>query len=110
MITQALAEFDESRTMIAHIKAYGTLTLAVDGIGKVEEAHKQVKRLRIDITKRGKELRDDATKYSRAIIEEEKRLVSEVEPIEATLWGQRQIHEAAELERQKAKHAEKRKV
>jgi hydroxypyruvate isomerase len=110
MITQALAEFDESRVMIANVKAYGKFTLAVDGIGKVEEAHKQVKRLRIDITKRGKELRDDATKYSRAIIEEEKRLVSEVEPIEAALWGQRQIHEAAELERQKAKQAEKRKV
>jgi hydroxypyruvate isomerase len=110
MITQALAEFDESRVMIANVKAYGKFTLAVDGIGKVEEAHKQVKRLRIDITKRGKELREDATKYSRAIIEEEKRLVSEVEPIEAALWGQRQIHEAAELERQKAKQAEKRKV
>lgn len=110
MITQALAEFDESRTMIAHIKAYGTLTLAVDGIGKVEEAHKQVKRLRIDIDKRRKDLTAGALTYQRAINTEAKRLTEEVEPIEATLWGQRQIHEAAELERQKANHAEKRKV
>ena len=69
MIQQALAEFDESRAMIATVKEYGKFTLAVDGIGKVEEAHKQVKRLRIDITKRGKELRDGATKYSRALLE-----------------------------------------
>jgi hypothetical protein len=109
MIQQALAEFDESRAMIATVKEYGKFTLAVDGIGKVEEAHKQVKRLRIDITKRGKELRDGATKYSRAIIEEEKRLVNEVEPIESALWYQRQIHEEqVELERvekEKAKRA-----
>jgi hypothetical protein len=109
MIQQALAEFDESRAMIASVKEYGKFTLAVDGIGKVEEAHKQVKRLRINITKRGKELRDGATKYSRAIIEEEKRLVNEVEPIESALWYQRQIHEEQiELERvekEKAKRA-----
>ena len=42
MITQALAEFDEPKQAIAMVKSYGTLTLADYGIGKVEQAHKQV--------------------------------------------------------------------
>lgn len=105
MITQALAEFDEPKAMIAVVKSYGLLTLAVDGIGKVEEAHKQVKRLRIDITKRGKDLRDGANTYCKAIIAEEKRLIAEVEPIENALAAQRKIHddEQDRLKEEKAK-------
>lgn len=109
MITQALAEFDEPKAMISVVKSYGTLTLAVDGIGKVEEAHKQVKRLRIDITKRGKDLRDGANTYCKAIIAEEKRLIAEVEPIEDALWKQREIHEA-EKEREKEEKAKAKRA
>lgn len=108
MITQALAEFDEPKAAIAIVRQYANLTLAADGIGKVQEAHKQVKRLRIDIDSRRKSLNEGALTYQRTVNAEAKRLTAEIEPIEAALWSQRQIHEAAELERQTIKHAAKR--
>lgn len=110
MIAQALAEFDEPKAAIAIVKSYGTLTLAADGIGKIEEAHKQVKRLRIDIDKRRKDLTAGALTYQRAINEEAKRLTAEVEPIEKSLWSQRQIHEAEKEKERQAKEAEKQAV
>ena len=110
MITQALAEFDDDRKMILAVKEYGKFTLAFDGIGKVQEAHKQVRRLRISIPKRGKELRDGANAYCNAIIAEEKRLLEEVRPIEDALAAQCKIHNDAEKKRLEEKHAAKRAV
>jgi len=110
MITQALAEFDEPKALIATVKEYGKFTLAVDGIGKVEWAHKQVKRLRIDITKRGKSLRDGANAYNKAIIAEEDRLIAEVQPIEDALAAQRKIHDDQKEKERQEKEAAKRAV
>jgi len=110
MITQALAEFDEPKQAIAMVKSYGTLTLADDGIGKVEQAHKQVKRLRIDIDSRRKSLNEGALTYQRAINAEAKRLTEEIEPIENALSGQRKIHDEIVMKEQQEKHAAKRKV
>lgn len=105
MIETALAEFDEPKAMIASVKSYGTLTVAVDGIGKVEEAHKQVKRLRIDIDKRRKELNDGALSYQRAVNAKAKELTAEIEPIEGALQAQREEHDAAKLKEKQAKEA-----
>lgn len=110
MITQALAEFDEPKQAIAMVKSYGTLTLADDGIGKVEQAHKQVKRLRIDIDSRRKSLNEGALTYQRTVNAEAKRLTAEIEPIETALSSQRQIHEQILLKEQQEKHAAKRAV
>lgn len=110
MITQALAEFNDDRAMIATVKEYGKFTLAVDGFGKCDEAHKQVRRLRISIPKRGKDLRDGANTYCKAIIAEEKRLLEEVQPIEDALAAQCKIHNDAEKKRLEEKHAAKRAV
>ena len=110
MITQALAEFDEPKQAIAMVKSYGTLTLADDGIGKVEQAHKQVKRLRIDIDSRRKSLNEGALTYQRTINAEAKRLTEEIEPIENALSGQRKIHDEIVMKEQQEKHAAKRKV
>ena len=110
MITQALAEFDEPKQAIAMVKSYGTLTLADDGIGKVEQAHKQVKRLRIDIDTRRKSLNEGALTYQRTVNAEAKRLTAEIEPIETALSGQRKIHDEILLKEQQEKHAAKRAV
>ena len=110
MITQALAEFDEPKQAIAMVKSYGTLTLADDGIGKVEQAHKQVKRLRIDIDSRRKSLNEGALTYQRTVNAEAKRLTAEIEPIETALSSQRRIHEEILLKEQQEKHAAKRAV
>ena len=110
MITQALAEFDEPKQAIAMVKSYGTLTLADDGIGKVEQAHKQVKRLRIDIDSRRKSLNEGALTYQRTVNAEAKRLTSEIEPIETALSSQRRIHEEILLKEQQEKRAAKRAI
>jgi hypothetical protein len=110
MITQALAEFDEPKQAIAMVKSYGTLTLADDGFRKVEQAHKQVKRLRIDIDSRRKSLNEGALTYQRTVNAEAKRLTAEIEPIETALSSQRQIHEEILLKEQQEKHAAKRAV
>ena len=110
MITQALAEFDEPKQAIAMVKSYGTLTLANDGIGKVEQAHKQVKRLRIDIDSRRKSLNEGALNYQRTINAEAKRLTEEIEPIETALSSQRKIHDEIVMKEQQEKHAAKRAV
>ena len=110
MITQALAEFDEPKQAIAMVKSYGTLTLADDGIGIVEQAHKQVKRLRIDIDSRRKSLNEGALTYQRTVNAEAKRLTAEIEPIETALSSQRRIHEEILLKEQQEKHAAKRAV
>ena len=110
MITQALAEFDEPKQAIAMVKSYGTLTLADDGIGKVEQAHKQVKRLRIDIDSRRKSLNEGALTYQRTVNAEAKRLTAEIEPIETALSSQRKIHDEILLKEQQEKHAAKRAV
>jgi hypothetical protein len=105
MIETALAEFDEPRAMIASVKAFGSLTVADDGIEKVEDAHKQVKRLRIDIDKRRKELNDGALSYQRAINAKAKELIAEIEPIEGALMAQREEYDAAKLKAKQAKEA-----
>ena len=107
MIETALAEFDEPRAMIASVKPYGALTVANDGIGKVEEAHKQVKRLRIDIDKRRKELTEGALNYQRAINATAKELTAEVAPIEGALQAQREEYDSAKLKEKQAKEASK---
>ena len=48
----ALASFEP---MIEMLLSYADLTVADDGIGKVEEAHKSVKRLLFDLDKKRKE-------------------------------------------------------
>jgi hypothetical protein len=69
-----------------------------------------LKNLRVDIQNRGKEARDEATKFSRAVIAEEKRLIALIEPEEDRLqklqdaWddareAEKQAKIAAELKR-----------
>lgn len=104
-ISQALSTFDDSRRAIAAVQSYGEFTVAEDGIGRVTEARKAVKRLRIDIDKRRKELNEGALKYQRSINEEAKRLIAEIEPIEGKLSAEEENYEA---EKARQKQAEER--
>ncbi|MFC4518583.1 hypothetical protein [Cupriavidus pinatubonensis] len=66
---------------------------------------------RIAITKAGKEARDDATKFSKAVIEEEKRLIGIIEPEETRLRAMRDDWDAErEREKQAKAEAEKRRI
>ncbi len=64
-----------------------TITQVVDKVGR-EQCHSaamEIKRARVAIEKTGKDARDDATKFSKAVIAEEKRLIAIVEAEETRL-------------------------
>lgn len=80
------------------------------GLQECHAARMRLKNARIEIEKLGKSARDDATKFSKAVIAEEARLVALIEPEEKRLqaiqdaWdaareAERIAHENAERER-----------
>lgn len=58
------------------------------GYAIVNEARKDLKAKRISITKLGKDLRDDANRFAKAVIEREKELIAIIEPLEVKLQEQ----------------------
>ena len=107
MIQTALAEFDETKAALATVKEFQSWTIAVNGYGQVNEARKRVKRLRIDVDKRRKELNEGALTYQRAVNEEAKRLTSEIVTIEDHLEREEKAWELEKAKEKAAKDAEK---
>lgn len=70
----------------------------------VTKARIELKNARVAITKKGKEMRDDALKFQRAVIEKEKELVAIIEPEEERL---KSIEEEAKVKKERAERAEK---
>lgn len=103
----ALASFEP---MIDMVLSYADLTVAEDGIGKVEEAHKAVKRLRVDLDKKRKELNEGALSYQRTVNATAKRLTEKISTVESRLEAQRENHEAEKLKEKQAKEAAKAAV
>jgi len=103
----ALASFEP---MIEMVIQYGNLTVAEDGIGKVEEAHKAVKRLRVDLDKKRKELNEGALHYQRTVNATAKTLTERISAVESRLEAQRENYESEKLKEKKAKEAAKAAV
>jgi hypothetical protein len=103
----ALASFEP---MIEMVIEYGNLTVAEDGIGKVEEAHKAVKRLRVDLDKKRKELNEGALHYQRTVNATAKTLTERISAVESRLEAQRENYEAEKLKEKQAKEAAKAAV
>ncbi|NML34895.1 hypothetical protein [Paraburkholderia antibiotica] len=102
----ALESARHEQELIALAKKYSDITEIRNPAGR-EQTHGAMMELanrRIAITKAGKEARDDATKFSKAVIEEEKRLVALIEPEEGRLRTLRDEWDA-EREREKAAKA-----
>lgn len=55
------------------------------GYQLADEARKNLKRKRVEIEKKGKEMRDEAIKFQKAVISKEKEFVAIIEPIEIAL-------------------------
>jgi hypothetical protein len=100
----ALASFEPMIEMVAE---YGNLTVAEDGIGKVEEAHKAVKRLRVDLDKKRKELNEGALHYQRTVNATAKTLTERITVVEERLEKERAVHDAEKLKEKQAKEAAK---
>lgn len=74
-----------------------------DGYKAVDEARKDLKRKRVEITKTGKELREEAVAFQKKVIAVEKDLVALIEPIEIELKEKQEVID-------KAIETEKRRV
>jgi len=96
---------------IAALVANTTSITVVKNAAGREQAHAagmRLKNSRVTIQKSGKGAREDATAFSKAVIEEEKRLVALIEPEESRLfdlrdqWDESREKEKRELERLEA--------
>ena len=93
VINQELAKFNITDPAIAELRErYMKLTVAgIDdktGLKAVHEARMDIKTRRVAVTKKGKELREEANDYRNRVIAEEKRIISLLEPIEDHLTDQ----------------------
>lgn len=87
----ALKSSDTELHLIALAAKNAEIVAILDKPGR-EQAHgaaMELKRTRVAIEATSKAARDDATKFSRAVIEEEKRLVAIIKPEETRLLGLR---------------------
>lgn len=107
MTEQAVDALESFEPMIEMLLSYADLTVADDGIGKVEEAHKAVKRLRVDLDKKRKELNEGALSYQRTVNTTAKRLTEKIGAVESRLSAERENYDAEKLKEKQAKEAAK---
>ena len=109
----ALNSTQTERDLIALASKNSDITVIKNKAGR-DQAHgaaMEIKRARLVIEKTAKEARDDATKFSKAVIAEEKRLISIIEPEEARLLALRNSWDAEqERIRLEAEAAEQRRI
>jgi DNA repair exonuclease SbcCD ATPase subunit len=104
---QAITALKCFEPMVAIVVQYGDLTVEVDGIGKVEEAHKALKRLRIDVDNKRSELNAPALEYQRTVNATAKELIGQITVAEGKLKAQRDVYDAEKLKEKQAKEAAK---
>jgi len=106
----AVAAYSKFNDQIASVESYAELTVAEDGIAKVEEAHKAVKRLSAEIEKTRVVLKDPSLEYGRTVDSIAKQLKTKVDAIEVRLASERKVYEAAALAEKKKKETERMAV
>jgi hypothetical protein len=95
MIAQAIAKYDTPAVVIERIQAeYLPLSVREHGIEKVSGARKEVKRLRVSIDHKHKELKKDALEFGRAVDAEKNRLKALIAPVEQHLDEEEDVYEA----------------
>lgn len=101
---------DELRELAAKSADITAITNA-DGREQVHSSRMVLKNLRVDIQNRGKEAREDATKFGKAVIAEEKRIIAIISPEEDRLQTlQDAWDDAIEAEKQAKITAELKRV
>ena len=100
----ALNSSQTERDLLALVAKHASIQVIKDKAGR-DQAHgaaMEVKRTRTTIERTGKEARDDATKFSKAIIVEQNRLIA---IIEAEEWRLLALRDAWDVEQEKAREA-----
>ncbi|MCA7945604.1 hypothetical protein [Burkholderia vietnamiensis] len=104
------ADYEPELTKLVSKSADITEIKNADGRMQCHAAYMMLKTRRTDIRAAGKDARDDATKFSRAVITEEDRLVAIIEPEELRLKKMRDDWDTArENERREKAAAEQRR-
>jgi DNA repair exonuclease SbcCD ATPase subunit len=114
-ITTELKQFDITDTAIAELKdRYMGLTIKglddKEGFQQVHTARMDIVKRRTSVTKTGKDMRAEANAYNKAVLDEEKRILKLLEPIETHLDAEegRITEEKARIKREAAEAEEKR--
>jgi hypothetical protein len=106
--------YDETKTRLAELAAKSERITGITnpaGYQEAQRARVELKSTHVEVQKRGKEAREDATAYSKAVIAAEKELVAVIEPEESRLQGLQDAWDAArEAERQAKINAERERV
>ena len=107
MTQRAVQELSTFNGLIETVLPYGELTVAEDGIGKVEEAHKAVKKLHAAIETKREDLKRAAIDYGKTVDSIATQLKSKVKEVEAKLKAERDAYDAIEKAEKAKKEAEK---
>lgn len=103
--------FDETKAKLADLAVQSVRIVEITtpaGYQEAQRARVELKATRVDIQKRGKAAREDATAYSKAVIEAENDLIAVIEPEESRLQELHDAWDAArEAERQAKINAER---
>jgi hypothetical protein len=104
----------EARTKLSELVAQSSTIVEIKNNAARDQAHSAamtIRTRRTDIRKTGKEARDDAIKFSKAVISEEDALVAIIEPEETRLLTLRDAwDEAREAEKRAKVEAEARRI
>lgn len=88
-VSAALAQFDVTESVLQKVRKCKELTVEgpddKKGLKKVQGQHKKVRKLRLDIEKKRKDLIRPALDFQNAVNTEAKRLTAEIEPAEKHL-------------------------
>jgi len=103
MIAQATEAMESFRPMVAKVREHESLTVEANGIGKVSDARKGLKRLRVDIDKKRSELNKGALEFQRTVNSIAKELTKPVEEVEEILQAREDAHEAKKEAERRAK-------
>lgn len=109
----ALGAAEHEKALVALAKKYSDIVVIANPAAReqVHAAYMTLKNARIAIEKAGKDARDDATKFSRAVISEVDRLTAITAAEEARLQALRDTYDAErEAERQAKLEAEQRRI
>jgi hypothetical protein len=106
---QVVAAFEKNETSISDVTKYMELTVEKHGIGKVTAGRVAVKKLRVAIDHRRKELIETALETQRTVNAHAKALTAIVTPVEDYLQSQEDAYEAAKLAIEQEKQRVRRK-
>lgn len=90
-----LAEIEKTLTELASKTTDIVAITNNDGYEQVHSSRMALKNQRVAIQKAGKAARDDATKFGKAVLAEENRLIAIIEPEETRLQALQDAHDAA---------------